>query len=83
MNVFFFRCSGLTSADCPYRLSAVEMKFHAQLQKTTDSVGREYLPPHIAQYMEWGRVCMFLKFLNSLSLLYFYEKIIFRTHASY
>ncbi|VDK86974.1 unnamed protein product, partial [Onchocerca ochengi] len=49
-------CSSLTSVDCAYRLNSVDMKFYAQSQKTTDSGGHEYLPEHIPQFMEWGKV---------------------------
>uniref|UniRef100_A0AAF5PRU9 DEP domain-containing protein n=3 Tax=Wuchereria bancrofti TaxID=6293 RepID=A0AAF5PRU9_WUCBA len=50
------KCSGLTSADCAYRLNSVEMKFYAQLQKTTDTGGHEYLPPNVPQFMEKGKI---------------------------
>uniref|UniRef100_A0A183DMY7 PHM7_ext domain-containing protein n=1 Tax=Gongylonema pulchrum TaxID=637853 RepID=A0A183DMY7_9BILA len=52
--------SCLTGADCSHKLGAVEMRFHIQQQKATDSVGREYLPPHVSQCSEWGRVRFFL-----------------------
>ncbi|CAG9530229.1 unnamed protein product [Cercopithifilaria johnstoni] len=50
------KCPGLTSVDCTYRLNSIEMKFYAQLQKTADSEGHEYLPQHVLQFMEWGKV---------------------------
>uniref|UniRef100_A0A1I7VY37 DEP domain-containing protein n=1 Tax=Loa loa TaxID=7209 RepID=A0A1I7VY37_LOALO len=48
------KCSG--SVDCTYRLNSVEMKFYAQLQKTADSGGHEYLPKNVSHFMERGRV---------------------------
>uniref|UniRef100_A0A915PX49 DEPDC5 protein C-terminal domain-containing protein n=1 Tax=Setaria digitata TaxID=48799 RepID=A0A915PX49_9BILA len=50
------KCTSLSSVDCAYRLNAVEMKFFAQLQKSADSGGHEYLPSHIPQFTEWGKV---------------------------
>ncbi|KAM3724635.1 GATOR complex protein [Dirofilaria immitis] len=50
------KCSNLTSVDCAYRLKSVDMKFYAHLQKATDSGGHDYLPQHIPQFVEWGKV---------------------------
>uniref|UniRef100_A0A0R3RIQ1 DEP domain-containing protein n=1 Tax=Elaeophora elaphi TaxID=1147741 RepID=A0A0R3RIQ1_9BILA len=61
------KCSSHTLVDCAYRLNSVEMKFYAQSQKTADSGGHEYLPQHISQFMEWGKV--------------FYEKTFYATKS--
>ncbi|VBB26781.1 unnamed protein product [Acanthocheilonema viteae] len=61
------KCPGLTSVDCAYKLNSVEMKFYAQVQKTADSEGHEYLPQHVSQVMEWGKV--------------FYEKTFYATKS--
>ncbi|VDK73662.1 unnamed protein product [Litomosoides sigmodontis] len=50
------KCSNPASVDCAHRLNSVEMKFYAQLQKTADCEGHEYLPQNMSQCMEWGRV---------------------------
>lgn len=50
-----YSCGDVLS-DCAFRLSAVEMDFPVLSSKSADSAFRQYLPPHILQYVEWGRV---------------------------
>uniref|UniRef100_F1KRP7 DEP domain-containing protein 5 n=1 Tax=Ascaris suum TaxID=6253 RepID=F1KRP7_ASCSU len=52
----FGKHCGDVLSDCAFRLSAVEMDFPVLSSKSADSAFRQYLPPHILQYVEWGRI---------------------------
>ncbi|VDM39785.1 unnamed protein product [Toxocara canis] len=52
----FGKHCGDVLSDCVYRLSAVEMDFPMQSSRSADCAVRQYLPPHILQYVEWGRI---------------------------
>lgn len=50
----------------------MEMKFYAQLQKSADSGGHEYLPKNMPNFMEKGRVSIFSDFIFPC-IIFFYQ----------
>ncbi|VDK19255.1 unnamed protein product, partial [Anisakis simplex] len=53
----FGRHCGDILAECAFHLSAVEMDFPIQSSKGSDNMRQyPYLPPHLLQYVEWGRM---------------------------